>query len=124
MLRSRVALAAGLLLFILTAVAMLVSHEQTGRECRARPLRSTGGPAMECPAGRHPHRVVHYGQYIFRPLSPLASFDFGVDPYTGHLVSRRPPPEQCQFQRRSQSSLLLRFGQLTPAFVLQTAARC
>ncbi|HEX5343358.1 MAG TPA: DUF3526 domain-containing protein [Duganella sp.] len=124
MLRSRVALAAGLLLFTLTAVAMLVSHEQVRAVNAERAhLGQEAEQQWNAQPDRHPHRVVHYGQYIFRPLSPLAFFDFGVDPYTGHtLYLEGHRQNSANFSDASQSSLLLRFGQLTPAFVLQTVA--
>lgn len=72
---------------------------------------------------RHPHRVVHYGQYVLRPLGPLAFFDFGVEPYTGQLIYLEGHRQNtANFADARQSSLLLRFGVLSPAFVLQLLA--
>jgi ABC-2 type transport system permease protein len=66
---------------------------------------------------------VHYGHFVFRPLNPLAAFDAGVDPYTGHtLFLEGHRQNSANFGDVRQSSLLLRFGQLTPAFVLQVLA--
>lgn len=124
MARNHVALAAGLLLLALTVTALLVSREQVRsvNAERAR-LQAEAEHHWNSQPDRHPHRVVHYGRYIFRPLSPLAFFDFGVDPYTGHtLYLEGHRQNSANFSDASQSSLLLRFGQLTPAFVLQTVA--
>jgi len=35
---------------------------------------------------RHPHRMVHYGHYVFRAPPPLAVFDPGVDAVTGQSI--------------------------------------
>jgi len=35
---------------------------------------------------RHPHRMVHYGHYVFRAPPPLAIFDPGVDAVTGQSM--------------------------------------
>lgn len=121
MLRNRVALAAAGLMLALTLVAILVSHERVGavNAERAR-LQASADAQWHGQPDRHPHRVVHYGHYVFRPLSPLAFFDFGVDPFTGHtLFLEGHRQNSANFSEAGQSSMLLRFGQLTPAFVLQ-----
>jgi ABC-2 type transport system permease protein len=124
MARSRVALAAGLMLLVLTVTALLVSREQVRAVNAERAhLQAQAEEQWNSQPDRHPHRVVHYGRYIFRPLTPLAFFDFGVTPYTGHtLYLEGHRQNSANFSDASQSSLLLRFGQLTPAFVLHTVA--
>lgn len=121
MLRNQVAVAAGILMLALTLVAIVVSHERVGavNAERAR-FQSTVDAQWANQPDRHPHRVVHYGHYVFRPLSPLAFFDFGVDPFTGStLFLEGHRQNSANFGDAAQSSVLLRFGQLTPAFVLQ-----
>lgn len=121
MLRNQVAVAAGILMLALTLAAILVSHErmEAVNAERAR-FQSTADEQWHNQPDRHPHRVVHYGHYVFRPLSPLAFFDFGVDPFTGNtLFLEGHRQNSANFSDAGQSSVLLRFGQLTPAFVLQ-----
>lgn len=121
LLRNHVAVAAGALMLALTLAAILVSHERV-RAVNAERARfqSTADAQWQAQPDRHPHRVVHYGHYVFRPLSPLAFFDFGVDPFTGHtLFLEGHRQNSANFSDAGQSSVLLRFGQLTPAFVLQ-----
>jgi ABC-2 type transport system permease protein len=78
---------------------------------------------FEAQPDRHPHRMVHYGHFVFRPIHPLAAFDPGVEAYTGHtLFLEGHRQNSANFGDVRQSSLLLRFGQLTPAFVLQVLA--
>lgn len=120
-LRNQVALAAGGLMLALTLAAILVSHERVASVNAERARFQTSADAQwNAQPDRHPHRVVHYGHYVFRPLSPLAFFDFGVDPFTGHtLFLEGHRQNSANFSDAGQSSTLLRFGQLTPAFVLQ-----
>ena len=121
MLRNHVALAAGGLMLALTLAAILVSHERVGAVNAERSrLQASVDEQWYNQPDRHPHRVVHYGHYVFRPLSSLAFFDFGVDPFTGHtLFLEGHRQNSANFSEAGQSSVLLRFGQLTPAFVLQ-----
>ena len=78
---------------------------------------------FEAQPDRHPHRMVHYGHFVFRTIRPLAAFDPGVEAYTGHtLFLEGHRQNSANFGDVRQSSLLLRFGQLTPAFVLQVLA--
>jgi ABC-2 type transport system permease protein len=122
--RNRVALIAGalLLLLIVTATLISIGKRQAIEDARSR-YQSEQTEQFYKQPDRHPHRMVHYGQFVFRPLAPLAFFDFGVDAYTGNMVFLEGHRQNsANFAEARQSSLLLRFGQLTPAFVLQTLA--
>ncbi|QDH71768.1 DUF3526 domain-containing protein [Lysobacter alkalisoli] len=122
MLRNRVALAAGLLTFALLVTAAWVSHEQreTLASTRAH-YQALVDDQFDAQPDRHPHRMVHYGHFVFRPLPALAFFDPGVDAFTGNMLFVEGHRQNSTvFAEARQSSLLLRFGQLTPAFVLQT----
>ena len=67
--------------------------------------------------------MVHYGHFVFRPLPALAAFDPGVDAFTGNTIYLEGHRQNsANFGDVRQSSLLVRFGQLTPAFVLQALA--
>lgn len=122
--RSKVALSASALLLVLTVAAIFVSLERAhGVEAQRARLQQSADAQWDSQPDRHPHRVVHYGHYVFRPLTALAFFDFGVAPFTGstlYLEGHRQ--NSANFSDAGQSSLLLRFGQLTPAFVLQVLA--
>lgn len=122
LLRNRVALAASLLAVALVLTATLASHEQRRSLMQAREhYQAMVDKQFKAQPDRHPHRMVHYGQFVFRPLSPLAFFDFGVDAYTGNtLFLEGHRQNSANFADVRQSSLLMRFGQLSPAFVLQT----
>ncbi|MFT3964770.1 MAG: DUF3526 domain-containing protein [Sphingobium sp.] len=122
--RNRVAVIAFTLLVLLTLAAVVTSwsHQRAIAELRAR-HQQAAEQAFDAQPDRHPHRVVHYGHFIFRPLGPLAAFDPGVDPFTGSSMFLEGHRQNtANFGDVQQSSLLIRFGQLTPAFVLQSLA--
>ncbi|HSW16604.1 MAG TPA: DUF3526 domain-containing protein [Ramlibacter sp.] len=122
--RGRVAVLGLILLVLLTAAAAFTAWEQR-RSADAERARHQAqvDHEFEAQPDRHPHRMVHYGHFVFRPLNPLAAFDSGVDAYTGHtLFLEGHRQNSANFGDVRQSSLLLRFGQLTPAFVLQVLA--
>lgn len=124
MVRNRVAVIAFALLVLLTLVAVLSSwsHQRGNAELRAR-HQHEAEDAFGAQPDRHPHRVVHYGHFIFRPLGPLAAFDPGVDAFTGSSMFLEGHRQNtANFGDVRQSSMLIRFGQLTPAFVLQLVA--
>lgn len=124
MARNRVAVIAVVLLILLTLVAVVSSwaHQRGIAELRARHAHAAEA-AFKAQPDRHPHRVVHYGTFIFRPLGPLAAFDPGVDAFTGNSMFLEGHRQNtANFGDARQSSLLVRFGQLTPAFVLQVVA--
>lgn len=69
---------------------------------------------------RHPHRVAHYGYLAFRPKHPLSFFDFGVDSYTGTSVYLEAHRQNtANFSEARHAGGALRFGELSPAMVLQ-----
>lgn len=124
MARNRVAVIAFVLLVLLTLVAVLSSwsHQRGIAELRARHA-AVAEQAFDAQPDRHPHRMVHYGHFIFRPLGALAAFDPGVDAFTGNSMFLEGHRQNtANFGDVRQSSLLVRFGQLTPAFVLQVVA--
>jgi ABC-2 type transport system permease protein len=122
--RNRVAVVAGLLLAVLLASSALLGLEQRNAiEATREHRQSSSDRQFDAQPDRHPHRMVHYGQFVFRPLSTLAFFDRGVDSFTGHTVFLEGHRQNsANFSEARQSSLLLRFGELTPAFVLQILA--
>ncbi|WP_414713876.1 ABC transporter permease [Sphingomonas sp.] len=122
--RNRVAVIAFVLVVLLTLVAVASSwaHQRGIADLRARHAEAAEA-AFKAQPDRHPHRVVHYGTFIFRPLGPLAAFDPGVDAFTGNSMFLEGHRQNtANFGDVRQSSLLVRFGQLTPAFVLQVVA--
>jgi len=68
----------------------------------------------------NPHSAAHMGQYAFKPRAPLALFDPGLSPWLGEAIwleahYQNPP----QARPAQTSNLIQRFGDLSPAWVLQ-----
>jgi len=121
MARNRVAMIGIGLLLLLTMVAVVSAwaHQRGIAELRNRHAH-VAETAFDAQPDRHPHRMVHYGTFIFRPLGPLAAFDPGVDAFTGSSMFLEGHRQNtANFGDVRQSSLLIRFGQMTPAFMLQ-----
>jgi ABC-2 type transport system permease protein len=68
---------------------------------------------------KHPHRGAHFGLYAFRPDSPLAVVDPGLGPYLGQALWLEPHRRNMtRFRPAADEPPSVRFGALTPAFVL------
>ncbi|WP_332606141.1 ABC transporter permease [Acinetobacter sp. ESBL14] len=119
--RNKVAIFAIVLLILLTLTAVIsgAEYQRVVNDERVQ-YQSLANHAFDAQPDRHPHRVAHFGHFLFRPLDPLAAFETGVDPYTGHTIFLEAHRQNsANFSDVRQSSLLVRFGQLTPAFILQ-----
>ncbi|WP_080054232.1 ABC transporter permease [Spirosoma aerolatum] len=69
---------------------------------------------------KNPHSAAHYGTFAFRPKSSLSFLDFGLDTYTGasvYLEGHRQ--NDAKFSQAEDATVLIRFGEMTVAFVLQ-----
>jgi ABC-2 type transport system permease protein len=119
--RSHVVRLALAMLLALSAIAAFTSieHRAESDALRAR-FQQQADREFDGQPARHPHRMVHYGHFVFRPMPALAAFDPGVDAFTGNTIFLEGHRQNsANFGDVRQSSLLARFGQLTPAFVLQ-----
>lgn len=124
MLRSRLALIGVATLLLLSGIAAVTSATQMAAAATARAAAQLAtDEQFKAQPDRHPHRMVHYGTYALRPVGPLAGFDPGVDGFTGTVLFLEGHRQNsATFGAARESSDLVRFGQLTPAFVLQTLA--
>ncbi|ANM29501.1 delta 1-pyrroline-5-carboxylate reductase [Acidobacteria bacterium Mor1] len=85
--RSRMALWAGGVLAALLITTSLVTVARMDAERQARLDHQQGAEdAFTSQPDRHPHRMVHYGHYLFRLPSPLTAMEPGVDPVTGQAI--------------------------------------
>jgi ABC-2 type transport system permease protein len=85
--RSRLAvMGLGIFAVLLIVVSILTSMDVSdARHERAHQQAEAEETFRDQPA-RHPHRMVHYGHYVFRAPAPLALFDPGVDAVTGQSI--------------------------------------
>ena len=71
-------------LLIFTTILTLIDVQETRHE-RLHQQEQAEQTFLDQP-DRHPHRMVHYGHYVFRAPPPLAIFDPGVDAVTGQSI--------------------------------------
>jgi len=109
-----------LLLLLVTALfTSSVSVKQLNKERTVAQRMSREGWLAQPP--KNPHSAAHYGNFAFRIKSPLSFFDNGLDAYTGTYIFLQPHKQNGdKFSQAQESTSLLRFGELTPAMVLQT----
>lgn len=69
---------------------------------------------------RSPHSAAHFGRYAFKPITPLAFLDKGVNGYLGIAVWMEAHYQNpFRFRLAEDATALQRFGELTAAVVLQ-----
>lgn len=124
LLRSRIALTGVVLVALLTLAAAVTSRAYQADQAGLRDrLQHAADQDFAAQPNRHPHRVVHFGHFAIRPASGLAAMDPGVEAYTGNMIFLEGHRQNsANFGDARQSSLLVRFGQLSPALVLQVIA--
>ena len=108
----------GTLLTIISAIVNSFTMEKATHE-REHLQQSAEAQFLEQP-DRHPHRMVHYGHYVFRAPSPLSIIEPGVDAYTGTAIFLEGHKQNsAMFADQRQASGMTRFSSLTPSFLLQ-----
>lgn len=120
-LRSRLALGGAVLLAgLLLATTVLTTLRMRGEaEDRAHHQAEAEAAFLSQPA-RHPHRMVHYGHYVFRTPAPLSLFDPGLDPVTGQSIFLEGHRQNtAMFAASGASADLGAFSWLSPALVYQ-----
>lgn len=74
-------------------------------------------------SAKNPHAAAHFGQYAFKPSSPLSLADPGVDPYVGSAVWLEAHKQnEAQFRPARDGGTAARLGGLSLAYILQTIA--
>lgn len=116
-LRSRLAvlsLAVFTVLLLFTTVLTTLNAQETHHQ-RLHQQQQAESAFLEQP-DRHPHRMVHYGHYVFRTPPPLAIFDPGVDSVTGQsLFLEGHRQNSAMFADGRAEARTGGFGTLTPA---------
>jgi ABC-2 type transport system permease protein len=122
--RSRLALGGALLLAVLLVATTVLTtlRMQAERAERVHHQREAEAAFLAQP-DRHPHRMVHYGHYVFRTPAPLALFDPGLDAVTGQSIFLEGHRQNTAlFAGSGASADLGSFSALSPALVYQWLA--
>jgi ABC-2 type transport system permease protein len=123
-LRSRLALAGTLLLVgLLTATTVLGTLRMHSEAADRVHHQNQAEAAFLSQPARHPHRMVHYGHYVFRTPPPLALFDPGLDSVTGQSIFLEGHRQNtAMFAASGASADLGGFSWLSPSMVYQLFA--
>lgn len=112
--------ASGIILLLLL-IAMLLGWQQMQRiAVEHTAARNVTYEQWLTQGDKNPHRAAHFGQYAFKPISPLAFVDPGIDPFVGVTVwVEAHKQNEFSFRPARDATSLQRFGELTMAFALQ-----
>jgi ABC-2 type transport system permease protein len=119
--RSRLAWGAAVLMVgLLIATSTVTALQMQAERAERAHHQAQAEASFLAQPDRHPHRMVHYGHYVFRTPPPLALFDPGLDPVTGQSIflegHRR---NTAMFAQSGASADLGGLGWLSPAMVYQ-----
>jgi len=85
--RSKLASVVLVVTLLLIVTSVVATNAQLNAAAAARTqLQASAEKAFREQPARHPHRMVHYGHYVFRTPAPLAVLDPGVDFHTGTAI--------------------------------------
>ena len=123
-LRSHLAVG-GALIFLLLIVAtsfLTALHMDAEKHARTHQQAESEETFLAQP-DRHPHRMVHYGHYLFRAPVPLASFDPGLEAVTGQSIFLEGHRQNTvMFAESAASADFGGLSWLTPALIYQLFA--
>ena len=120
-LRSKLALISMVFIAVLLVVTSVTTALQMESERDHRVSHQTEAEdAFKSQPDRHPHRMVHYGHYVFRAPAPLSVLDPGVDTVTGQsMFLEGHRQNSAMFAERASGANMGGLAFLTPAFVYQ-----
>lgn len=123
-LRSRLALGGAVLLAgLLFATTVVTTLRMQGEAADRAHHQAEAEAAFLSQPARHPHRMVHYGHYVFRAPAPLALFDPGLDMVTGQSIFLEGHRQNtAMFAASGASADLGGFSWLSPAMAYQLFA--
>lgn len=109
------------ILVALFIVALLTGLERSASAARDRAAAESETYQQWLDQGeKNPHAAAHYGLYAFKPETPLAYVDRGINDFAGTSIWLEAHYQNAARDRTAQDgSAVQRFGQMTAAFVLQ-----
>ena len=122
--RSKLAISVLIIAIALAIAAVIVTALSVSHSAQQREhLQHSAEQAFASQPNRHPHRMVHYGHYVFRIPPPLAGIDPGIDALTGTSIFLEGHRQNgASFSEQQQGTGLTWLGGLSVAFVMQVLA--
>lgn len=111
----------GGIILVLMLIALFLGRQQMQRvDGEHAAARAVAYQQWLDQGDKNPHQAAHFGQYAFKPVSPLAFVDPGIDQFVGSTVwVEAHKQNEFNFRPARDATSLQRFGELTMAFVLQ-----
>ncbi|MGZ4968971.1 MAG: DUF3526 domain-containing protein [Methylobacter sp.] len=98
-------------------LASVSEHQQVQMEKQS--VGATAKEQWDTQGVKNPHAAAHFGIYVFKPDSPLASIDPGLRQYTGQTLWLEPHKRNvARFSPAADQGFAGRFGQASAGFVL------
>lgn len=121
LLREPLARTLGGLGLLLVVVALVLGAWREGQTAdRKTGLGARADADWAAQPDRHPHRVVHAGDFVFKAPGPLARIEWGIESQVGRSVFLEGHRQNtANFSDTSLSGGLLRLGDLSPSIVVQ-----
>ncbi|MBK6617618.1 MAG: ABC transporter permease subunit [Nitrosomonas sp.] len=109
------------IILVLMLIALILGWQQMQRvDTERATARAVTYQQWLDQGDKNPHRAAHFGQYAFKPVSPLAFIDPGIDQFVGSTVwVEAHKQNEFNFRPARDATSLQRFGELTVAFGLQ-----
>ena len=119
--RSNVAISGIVLVAIIIGVISIINATSLMAEAHQRQhQQAVSEDTFLDQPDRHPHRMVHYGHYVFRTPPSLSIFDTGVDSVTGQSIFLEGHRQNsATFASAGASADVGSFQNNSPAFVYQ-----
>lgn len=120
--RSKLGVIASVVVLMLTAASVVstVNRIETERTTR-EDFQIQAVETFASQPARHPHRMVHYGHYVFREPPPLSVIEPGVDAFSGTVMFLEGHRQNSAgFSPRYSGAQAGQLAELSPAFVYQT----
>lgn len=111
---------AGIIVFVLTVIAISVSTAYyQSVQYQYEMAKNNERNVWENQSDKNPHSAAHYGTYVFKPKYPLSLIDQGVDKFVGiSIFLEAHNRNEALYAAAADQTGLARFGELTPDFVL------
>ncbi|WP_431256980.1 DUF3526 domain-containing protein [Roseateles chitinivorans] len=107
------------LVLLFTAMLALAQQRRELAEQERREVEAASRAQWDHQGDKHPHRGAHFGLYAFKPASPLAAVEPGIDAQAGQALWLEPHKRNmAMFTPAADAAPALGLGELTPAFVL------
>ncbi|MFC4254392.1 DUF3526 domain-containing protein [Altererythrobacter xixiisoli] len=120
---GRMIWAGGLMVVLLITSVLLGWQQQAAVQAERVASQELDYDAWLNQGPRHPHNAADQGMHVFKPSPPLSIIDPGIDPFVGSTIWLQAHRQgETKFRPAQDATGLKRFGNLSPAWIVQVLA--